>query len=278
MKLSILYFESSWYVYTHPHEPLLTMMKASKDGKPDVVEHMFVKLKALLPSTISATTAMVIETTNYLGSLCMTRNDYDSAYKWYLRADDLFRNATQQSADSNLRSDIYHGLIQCLSVKGSVESSREVNKIISAAADELGDHPSLIHLQLDILEQSNDESSMETSVKLINNLIQRLDFSDESLDGLLFRIDKLSKRHMVAARNLLGKILTDDMFLSTNPNIFEKALITRFRYAESDELPESCQLLERLLCHFPSNTTISIDAAQAIHAVCIPDELTKRRR
>jgi hypothetical protein len=239
---------------------------------------MFTKLKALLPSTNTATTDMIIETLNYLGGISIASNDYDSAYKWYLRADDLYRNATQRPTNGRLRRDIYQGLINCLAIKGFAESSSEVHQITSAAAAELGDHPDLLHLQLDIAERSSDASSIETSVKRINLLIETDDMSEESLDGLLYRIDKLSGRHLAAARDLLDKILADDMFLATKPYLFEKALVARFKYITGYEnLAGSLQPLERLLNHFPSNTAISIDAAQAIHGVCILNETLKRR-
>lgn len=244
-------------------------MQASKDAKPDVVEHMFTKVKSLLSPANGPTGEMAIETMIYIGGTSMRANDYDAAYKWYLRADELFREDAHQPAGSILRQDIFQGLIESLVAKNSAKSNQQARQVLSLAEKELGDRLVILHWKLDILENSAYEADIGAYARTISKLIDALDFTDHSLRKLFYHTDRLAKRDMGAACHLLDKLLADEMFQSTKRHWFEISLVSRFKYTvEYQNMPESVKCSAQSLHRLPRDMLLSRDAAQAIHSVC----------
>ncbi|KAM0559355.1 hypothetical protein ACHAPJ_004379 [Fusarium lateritium] len=226
-----------------------------KQGRLDVADHMYAKADTLLRQLDPSSAEQLADTFHCIGSDFSSRKECDVALKWLRRAHSLINDQELERLSIEgleLRTSIYHELIQALLATGSQEGLQEADNLASHVESEIGDKPVVLHWKLEILQRSPGEVfNVDACASILRRMIRSLDLSDAGLGFLLHKISELRTRGPRLAVSLMNELILSKLLPCGNRDWMGKAIVRRVWVGTMEtELSvgatDLIQLLERL--------------------------------
>lgn len=210
-------------------------MKASKEGRHDVADHFYNKIKSCESTTDPISAENLADSFFEIGKDLTAKKNFTLVAKWLERAFEFINRQElgQLSREAiELRLAISQALVHAYLNNNTAEDFQRAENHVCYIESELGDQLVVLLLRLELLVNSPAEVFDSSAyAAILRRMLRSIDISESSFNLMIHHIRKLEDKSPSLASSVLDGFITSQVLPTQQHAWVERAVVLRTHMA-----------------------------------------------